>query len=382
MAGIFSIADFDFDYYWTSLSSTTGTNDDLSSTKISSSLAYNWLRQEISGDKAYDEANNAFTQQLIFTLSFEQIGVTNDEAGTTLKDEAKAVLQRGNLMSFFSACGPGYIRSVKKSAELAVIFSWPTLDEQNISGFFGSLMTDIESAVQDNAETDIAEDGLSGDYGALLVDKYSIENWLTIRMTVIGIAPSGYSTGDMTALTIRGVLSISKHVFEYMSDDAAGTTTGVEVVPWTENPDFRKEMIDLNLNLSPIAEYYMMANAEFICGLDEVARKWADTFEKIMKCKRGLAVEFTSNQNVLLSNQLDYYIDPSGAYTCAATSTAFNDGTEIKDNDLKFIHVQRLKDFLSNTFTTNYIASYQLWVTHYYTPCVNKLNDINLSSMW
>jgi hypothetical protein len=47
-----------------------------------------------------------------------------DDTTASLIPDALALVQRGNLIGFFQACGSGYIRSIRWTAELAGVFEF------------------------------------------------------------------------------------------------------------------------------------------------------------------------------------------------------------------------------------------------------------------
>jgi len=364
-----------YDFYWIKPATNTeaDVNSALSNSKAATSMSLDWLIEELN----FDKVKGCCTQHIILILAFEQRGISYDEAAVTMKPQSLALLTtqlKKDLITFFQSCGPGYVRSIQKSAELAVLFAYPTMDNVNTPGFYGSIITDVESAASQMGSTDSPDD-----ISALLVDKFTNEGNLRIRINAIGLAPSGYNTGFMLENTIPGLIITMRHAFESMRQDLSGKVTGVEVVPWTDHPTFRKNLSsDLLNNQVPsslfLYEYFLSTNAEFIASIGEVMKKKLDDLNVLMRCQREASSLAAYNANRIITNSQQVGVGTNGVHNCQTGNVTLTDaGTEITAEDKKYMHVGRLNLFLNNGFTGQYTNNLKSWIDGFYSPCMNGL---------
>jgi len=116
---------YDFDYFFTEIRSSTDTTDRSTwSEQIKLSYGYQWVKGTVDRDRKSQSESRTQTYKhyIIATMRTERYYSSIDEIHAELSDDARDLLQSGQYISFFQACGPNYIRSINRAAEITAIF--------------------------------------------------------------------------------------------------------------------------------------------------------------------------------------------------------------------------------------------------------------------
>jgi len=139
-----------------------------------------------------------------------------DEKTATLMPDALALIQRGDLIGFFQACGSGYIRSIRRTAELAAVFEYSsssaTLAKEMAAELTGA------SASSNSTGSDSKKK-------------------ITIKGFGLGLNTKGSDT--LVAKTLDEYHAAVKYAFRSMQDPSVGMVHGVEVLSWMNNLQFQ-----------------------------------------------------------------------------------------------------------------------------------------------
>mmetsp|Transcript_23154 Transcript_23154/g.52909 ORF Transcript_23154/g.52909 Transcript_23154/m.52909 type:complete len:465 (-) Transcript_23154:255-1649(-) len=350
----------DYSYFWAEIDSATSAEDGLSG-KMSTTKSLGYLIEEISADRK----GGISLQHIILVLMFEHNGLTFTDENVSLKtDVASWATDNDKLFDFFTVCGPGYIRTIKKVAELAVIFAYPTEFGEWSPDYNNAIITDTESAIN-------MADNVGGyDEGPFrLTDMWQYAWDLRIRMRAIGMnmpEDSGY----MLDMTMNGLPVSMLHAFKAMRDDGAGVVAGIDVVPWTDH------LSSLH-SFSTFEAHTLSLNAEFLSSLNDVLKKKTALAETAMRCKIEVSREYLSSGQTLLGNRQITAHSLAGSYTCETAAA-----TAISANDLLFMNVNRLNDLFKGVIITTYMARLQSYITHVYQSCTTALKNDFTDRIW
>lgn len=359
----FTTPAIDYSYFFTEISNAQSVEEGLSG-KISETLSLSYLIEQISEDRA----GGNDLQHVVALLMFEHDGISFTEENLTLQPDAKALLESFNsapsasynegLIAFFSMCGPGYIRSIKKVAELAILFAYPTKNGMSSADYNNAIITDTESAVSLVAGSPI-DDGQP----LMLTDMWDYGMWMGIRLRAIGLTPATWNSGFMLKMTQDGLVGTMRHAFESMRQPGAGVAVGIEVVPWTSEGLFNNEVNHFDMGL--LDRYYLLANAEFLSTINDVMDKKLKLVSMAGSCLIEASRISGTKQAKLVRNWKNHHVPTDGSYGCRSNIVALD------EVDLTYISAQRLLHLLSPT--TYETTDPSMWITNYYSNCIKEL---------
>ena len=242
-----------------------------------------------------------------------------DERTATLTQDALALVERGDLVGFFQACGTGVIRSIRQTTELAAVleFSSPSVQtSQEMAASFkdcGASRCTISMPINSNTTIQVKGFGLSlNPEGADMLVAHSFEDY----SNAVKFATSTTST----------------------QSEGMNMVYAIEVVPWENNLQFKNAV---NFRAQKLVQHeagpetstdvcnvlhkdngqpavmveavevksITMINAEYITGLDAIYHKEMDSILKFIACQSKLSalVDIETIDSKLLdhSNQAD-----------------------------------------------------------------------------
>jgi len=96
---------------------------------LQKSLSYSWLKETIdyeSNRLTVLFGDTYFTRHVVSTLRMDRYYSSAESKDMKLSDAAKTLLEVQNFFTFYQTCGPTYIRSVRRSAEMVAIVKFLT----------------------------------------------------------------------------------------------------------------------------------------------------------------------------------------------------------------------------------------------------------------
>lgn len=238
--------------------------------KVSYSFGYAWFKGEVSRDRRSNEKTESTTRYIISSMRIERYYSSINENQSSLMPDATQLLDNADYVGFFKACGPTYIRGVRRAQEVVAFFIFKSSSSNRSSEF--SQQVKISGWYQN---------------GNKQKSKHNAENSSTrivIKAYGIGLASDGSET--FVAQTLQEYNQVMKFGFKAMTnvDDAdsinIGMVYGMEVVPWVENTVFQVAanlldesiVIPLSKSLIPRAMLISDPTASFIFENTETAR--------------------------------------------------------------------------------------------------------------
>ena len=153
-------------------------------------------------------------------MATERYYASINEQTATLMPDALALIQRGDLIGFFQACGTGYIRSIRRTAELAAVFEY--------SSSSATLAKEMAAEITDaSAESSASSKNTSS----------NSNRKITIKGFGLGLNSNGSDT--LVANTLDEYHAAVKYAFRSMQETGVGMVHGVEVMSWMNNLQFQ-----------------------------------------------------------------------------------------------------------------------------------------------
>ena len=180
------------------------------------------------------------------------------EDKSKLADDATLLLQRQDYVGFFKACGPNYVRGIRRAQEVTAMFKFTSTSEERASEFTEKLKS--SKFDNDTASSDVSRQS-----------KYAAMN-SSLSITIVGYGLGLTEDGSETliATTLKEFNQVMRFAFNTMTKSKnshhIGMVYGIEVAPWVENVQFQlssglqDEDIEIPIPRSLIARAYRRTN--------------------------------------------------------------------------------------------------------------------------
>jgi hypothetical protein len=219
---------------------------------------------------------------------------TIDERTATLTQDALALVERGDLVGFFQACGTGFIRSIRRRTELAAVFEFSSSSvqtSQEMAAFFkdgGASRSTISMSNDSNTTIKVKGFGLIlNPEGADTLVAHNFEDY----NNAVKFATSTQSEGVNMVYAVEVVSWANNLQFK----NAVNFRTQ-ELVQYEAGPDgtdvcnvVRKDNGQPMMVEAVEIKSMTMINAEYITGLDAIYHKEMDAVLKFIACQGELS---------------------------------------------------------------------------------------------
>ena len=280
--------------------------------KFSYSFGYGWFKGKVNSDSKSQSNTESKTRYVTSSMRIERYYASVREEISPLSPDAATLLNRQDYVGFFKACGPTYVRGLRRAQEVTAFF------------IFTSTSTDRSSEYSRQVQ-------VSGWWNRKYSNtsksksKYNSESQsMKIVIKGYGLGLSDDGSESFVAQTLDDYNRVMKYAFKTMTinDEAhhIGMVYGMEIVPWVENTAFQAtsniadETIEVPLSLSLIPRAYRKTDPtdfEFIA----TANPNSDANRNAFTCKDA-------------SHEIDRY-----GYCCEAGSLYDTVQREYTDDD-------------------------------------------------
>jgi hypothetical protein len=176
------------------------------------------------------------------------------EEVSPLADDANTLLERQDYVGFFKACGPNYVRGIRRAQEVTAIFTFQSNSSESSKAFAASL-----SVTAPGAELNASASAKS---------KFSsMSSSMTITIKGYGMRLNQEGSGTLVATSLEEYQEVMKFAFKSFTQNEdspnIGMIYGIEVVPWVNNVAFQvaaqvhDENVELPLPRSLIPRGYL-----------------------------------------------------------------------------------------------------------------------------
>ena len=351
------------------------THDGIRASKLISSMegsaSWGFVRSTISAAVSAPEDRSKKHYVAARMPTERHSSMIDDTKHTTAKlmPDALALVQRGDLVGFFQACGSGYIRSIRRTAELAAVI-----------GFSSASLTSSQEMAANLKLAAFGQDINASQ------NMRSISNDSKTTITVKGFGLS---------LNPEGADTLFAHNFEdynnavqfaqSANNNGMGMVYTIEVVPWASNLQFNnavnfraQEQMKRNFTYDtapggtcsvardgdrqPVmvkaveAKAITMMNAEFISKIDASYHKEMHTIRKFIACRGELSAMVGIGRGG--SNLLDHTHNIMSARTNAESVT-----------------VAEAETILSPRQLASRKDSLKCFVEHFYAKCLAQISN-------
>lgn len=271
-----TIPSFNYDYSFYDFTGSSDSQTDLA-TKLSGSYAYDDIAADFA--ETYDETSSSSsnTHYIIASMRIERYYASVKEEASAITAPAMTLLTNQDYIGFFKACGPNFVRSIRRVQEVTTKFKFTSSSVETAGKFAASLQQTGSSGSSDGTtDTETNFKSISS----------SME--IKIQGYGLGLTLDGSETLMATSLgQYNGVMNFAYNLMTKNPHAAhVGMVYGIEVVPWVENVLFQvaaqvtDTVIEIPLARSLIPRAYNRTNK------DDLYFDKTDPFARIdFRCK-------------------------------------------------------------------------------------------------
>ena len=201
--------------------------------KLSYSFGYWWVKVNVARDYSSNSKTSSQTHHIVSTMRIERYYSSLREESSPLNAAAIELLNRQDYVGFFKACGPNYIRGIRRAQEVTAVFTYKS--------------TSTEIAKQYSSSVQVAYPRWGNfRYGSSYTSSSkfnSINNSLKITILGYGLGLSEEGSETLIATSLAEYNNVMIFAFNSMTkvENAIhiGMVYGIEIVPWVENVNFQ-----------------------------------------------------------------------------------------------------------------------------------------------
>jgi hypothetical protein len=198
--------------------------------KVSGSFGYWGIKAELNAEATSQSKTKKSKHVVASTMRIERYYSSVKEDQSDLSSDAFELLDNQDYIGFFKACGPNYIRSIRRAQEVTAIFTFTSDSEEQARSFASSL---VVSGYGQSA---------GGSYSSSS-SMESISSSLTIKILGFGLGLNQDGSETLVASSLEEYDRVMKFAFKSMTQDGGngqtGMVYGVELVPWVDNTAFQ-----------------------------------------------------------------------------------------------------------------------------------------------
>mmetsp|Transcript_29466 Transcript_29466/g.67763 ORF Transcript_29466/g.67763 Transcript_29466/m.67763 type:complete len:482 (-) Transcript_29466:57-1502(-) len=266
---------FDYDYKWFEVNSQENVATQTQKHSFSSK-SFGWFTYAISSETTYSTSRRQTEKQHILAdMIMDKYYISADETKTSLLSDALTLIDQGLYIQFFQACGPNYIRSIRRESEMVSMFSYEKKSGSDSSvsikisrSFFGS-SSEVSGSSSSFKDTNI-------------------------KITFAAFGISLKDASPFVAKDVESYKTLVDNAFRSMLLPDIGNVVSIEIVPWMANVVFQNAaVIDTTIQtedpdtptLAPfLRRFNLLVNSEHVARLDEITRNRLTMFNLQLSC--------------------------------------------------------------------------------------------------
>lgn len=250
---------YDYKYFFTDLTKTEDEdNESALSGEIAGSFGSSWIGASVNfGGETENETSTSSTKRTVATtMRIERYYNSIDERDSEFSSDAALLLERKDYVGFFKACGPNYIRSLRRAQEVTAMFTFETSSNVAASEMSMYLEAQIKGLWAEGS-TSVRGSGSNN------IEQTSQSLQIEIRGWGLGLDKDGSET--LVAQSLEDYNKVMKFAYTSMTrgnDSSAetGMVYGMEVVPWVDNAVFQAA-IHMTHQLTKAVDFNLIPDA-------------------------------------------------------------------------------------------------------------------------
>ncbi len=404
----------------------------MASSSLSSSYGYNRVKLEYESEYKSSEYKSTRKEKtnrhmVVTIMNIDRYYSSVREEVSPLSPDATTLLDRQDWIGFFKACGPNYVRGIRRRQEITAIFRFEATTVDLARQYAASLKTTSWSWSWRTLTTT----NRNSEYRSSYDEKYSeINQSLEITILGYGLGLNDDGSGTLVANSLEEYSEAMKYAFKSFTQTKdsynVGMVYGIEVLPWVDNSSFQVSAGLLNDDIIiPVARSMIPKSydkgGEFVCKnpffeqdkngycceadhlYDAVERIYNETEPSTKICRPRLKLDRALVKENMSSNA-EYVarLDAAMRYRmtqlsvmekCLSAANSYpedyNDNiltpqstvkyNEVIDASFSLMHLKIALDPLKDFGLVKHMAKeLDEWVDMFYAPCLAALFGMNI----
>ncbi len=373
------------------------------------------MKAEVSVEGSSTSKSSSQSHMVVATMRIERYYSSTREEVSPLSDDAKALLNVQDYVGFFKACGPNYIRGIRRAQEITAIFKFKASSSEKAKEFAAGLKV---SGWGQRVEAQFAS-----------ASKFSEStSSLQIKILGYGLGLNEAGSDTLVATSLEEYNEVMKFAFQSFTQSensyAIGMVYGMEVVPWVNNAAFQVEaklndddiIIPVSRSLIPRVTTsggcknanYVLDKNNFCCDIlsmydpdnqvynatlgssDRICRPLRQLDRALIKENMSANGEFVARLDAAMRYKLAQLAVMERCVTAANSyPVQYNDNilkpqdsveyNEVIDVSFSLMHMKIALDPLNNYGLVTHMAKeLDEWIDMYYSPCMAALFGMNI----
>jgi len=235
------------------------------------SMSWGFIKATVTGSANVKSESTSSSHYIVTKMSMERYYSSVDDTTATLTPDALGLINKGDLFGYFQACGSGYIRSLRRTAEVTAVFE--------LSSNSATTSKDLAASLK------ISVFGRGGGGGSFSLKSTSFtkDTNMKIHIKAFGLGLNMDGADTLVARSLADYDQAIKFAFKSMQNEDVGMIRGVEIVPWMDNLQFQNAInfVDMNVKQKDGTEKAVKAlevkaitaiNGEFLQMIDSTYR--------------------------------------------------------------------------------------------------------------
>jgi len=226
---------------------------------MTGSLSAGWwmprVQMHASASSKTEKTTSKKTSLIVTKMAMERYYDSLDDTTAKLTPHAMSLIRKGDIIGFYQACGTGYIRSIRRTNEVAAVFTLTSTSSQELEDFTSSFGAGGGGTYYGiSADVDV-----KGKHSSTSSKKQS-DFQMKIEIQAFGIGLNKEDDQALLATDLKQYHAAMEYAFRSMQSEDIGQVFGIEVVPWTDNLQFQDAV-----NFEPVQqlEYHTKSYQEF-----------------------------------------------------------------------------------------------------------------------
>lgn len=394
---------YNYDYKFYEFTSEAEREKSLSGS-LSASFSYWGVKAAVSVAGSSTSKTSSKSHTVVAVMRLERYYSSVREEVSPLSDDAKTLLNSEDYVGFFKACGPNYVRGIRRAQEVSATFKFQSSSTETAKSFAAGLK--------------VSGYGASVDAKFAASSKFSqVNSSLEIKILGFGLGLNEEGSDTLVATSLEEYNEVMKFAFKSFTQSknsyAIGMVYGIEVVPWVNNASFQVEskilendiVIPISRSLIPKADGgncklgHLVPDQIGLC-CDEADKEEIDS-KKYCQPKRKLDNALVK-ENMAANGEFVARLDSAMRYKLAALGTmekcvtaansfpeSYNNNTLRPQDTVKYdkviepiyslMHLKMAIDPLNDYGLIKHMAKeIDEYIEMFYSPCIAALFGMNV----
>ena len=234
-----TIPSYNYDYSFMKFDH-TGQSKEAETSEFESSVSSGWWLNKVSSKYSSSSSSTTTTDtktsMIVAKMSMERYYDSIDDTTAELSPHAMSLIKKKDLIGFYKVCGTGFIRSIRRTNEVAAVFTLESTSVEKLEEASSSFSLSGETKgfwfvppVKASADKKASSSSSSK----------SDDVKVTIEIQAFGIGLNQENDSSLIATDLSEFRKTMEYAFRSMQTDDIGIVKGVEIVRWVDNLQFQ-----------------------------------------------------------------------------------------------------------------------------------------------